>query len=435
MGEFEATRWVVTITKQGGTPPETYEKEASLAGREHAYLTFTGLSEGRWDTTLRLFGIRHGKKGSILATLSPSTAIDVEPRLLDFGATKTSLTVHVDATSPPGVDDVAWTASTATAWLSVSPESGTGSGDITVTVDREGLSAGIYTDGAIALTSGGSPMNVDAAMEVSGPKIVFQSFEIAAGAEQAALFTMGLAGDNIAPITDNTGGQMWSYPEWSPDGDLIACVRNVTGQRPDVVTIAPDGSGLSNVTNTPDSWEGWPARWSPDGTRLVFVRRYPGDDIYDIRTIGVGGTDEHLLRSQDGGGDSPAWSADGAFIYYWHWWTQTTRRISSADGSGEVVVVTGGSAPLPSPDGQWIAVSQGASGIARVDTAGANLLTLTTEQGTPCSWAPDGSELLYVVELPGGNSDIRAVTTDGSGTVRHLTDTAGSAEPWASWRP
>jgi len=297
MGEFEATRWVVTITKQGSTPPaDTFEKEASLAGRERAYLVFTGLSEGRWDTTLRLYGIRHGKAGSLLAQVSPPTTIDAEPRLLDFDATKTALTVHVDAASPPGVGDVAWTAATATPWLSVSPESGTGSGDITVTVDRTGLAAGIYTDGAITVTSGGIPMNVDVAMEVSAAKIAFVTDRDG----NYEIYVANADGSGQTRLT-NTPGNDELLPRWSPDRSKILFVR---GDR--LYTMDPDGSGQAMLIDVMLS----SADWSPDGTQIAANGERSGiNDIAIVEADGSGleaadqrpvSLDRHAQRLEQG---------------------------------------------------------------------------------------------------------------------------------------
>src|SRR4051812_35631278 len=55
----------------------------------------------------------------------------------------------------------------------------------------------------------------------------------------------------------------------------------------DIWTVMPDGTGLTNLTNTPDIGEGG-AAWSPDGTRIAFVsnRRYEVPNYWVMNSDG-----------------------------------------------------------------------------------------------------------------------------------------------------
>jgi Tol biopolymer transport system component len=66
-------------------------------------------------------------------------------------------------------------------------------------------------------------------------------------------------GSNLTQLTDHTA-QDW-YPRWSPDGSHIAFISNRTGAQ-DIWVMAADGSGLVNITNTPDDVEYNPL-WRP----------------------------------------------------------------------------------------------------------------------------------------------------------------------------
>ena len=409
MGEFEATRWVVTITKQGSTPPaDTFEKEASLAGRERAYLTFTGLSEGRWSTTLQLFGIRHGKAGSLLAQVSPPTTINAEPRLLDFGATKTALTVHVDAASPPGVGDVAWTAATATPWLSVSPESGTGSGDITVTVDRTGLAAGIYTDGAITVTSGGIPMNVDVAMEVSAAKIAFVSDRDG----NWEVYVANADGTGQTRLT-YTPSDNESLPKWSPDRDKIVFVR---GDR--LYTMDPDGSGQAMLIDVMLS----SADWSPDGTQIAANGERSG--INDIAIVEADGSGLTWITNTTNHQTYPHWSPNGDRLVLDYYTPSGAEVFTMSPLGTDLLQLTNNSAfdghSSWSPDASQIVFESTRDGgdpevyIMNADGTGQTRLTNRAGRDAMPIWSPDGNLIIYSSVQTGTLEDIYAMNPDGS---------------------
>lgn len=61
------------------------------------------------------------------------------------------------------------------------------------------------------------------------------------------------------------------YPDFTPDGTHIAFARNATpGLALDLWRMGLDGSGLEQLTNTPEG-EAWPT-WAPDGERFAYAR-------------------------------------------------------------------------------------------------------------------------------------------------------------------
>lgn len=116
---------------------------------------------------------------------------------------------------------------------------------------------------------------------------------------------------------------------------VIAFDRNDAGND-DVYVIRPDGSALTRLTTSPDS-ELAPA-WSPDGTRIAYVRLDPGDEQYSLWVMNADGTNQHeILKGQVGRfrphfdiipgklyvseyyrPNAPAWSQDGQWILYPH---------------------------------------------------------------------------------------------------------------------
>ena len=98
------------------------------------------------------------------------------------------------------------------------------------------------------------------------------------------------------PLCDATVIPRWidREPQWSPDGTRIAVTRDyqcepeLTTNYIDIVVMNADGTGVVNVTNTPD-WES-SQDWSPDGLKFV----YDGGD-WSIHVINADGSGHETL--------------------------------------------------------------------------------------------------------------------------------------------
>lgn len=141
-------------------------------------------------------------------------------------------------------------------------------------------------------------------------------------------------------------------PTWSPDGTWIA-FEAWDGTRPerwDIYSIRLNGSELTNLTNTPDESETWPA-WSWVNDRIAFVRG--GDAVPGLYMITSDGTDERLVTSQGSAIASPAWSPDGSSLAF------------SADTGQVYTIRADGSAlqPVPGALGEpaWQPLPEGAT--------------------------------------------------------------------------
>jgi hypothetical protein len=105
-------------------------------------------------------------------------------------------------------------------------------------------------------------------------------------------------------------------PKWSPDGTRIAFVRsrhvNGTGTS-DLVVVNWNGTGLEAVTTTPDLCEQSPS-WSPDGTRLAYyVEPCPGEERVAQKALDPAAPVTYVSGENDF--EDTEWRADGAYIY------------------------------------------------------------------------------------------------------------------------
>ena len=68
-------------------------------------------------------------------------------------------------------------------------------------------------------------------------------------------------------VEPDSGG---AQPTWSADGRRLAFLAPGVGDLRDVYVVDADGRNLRNVSNSPEEENG--VAWSPDGTRLAYVR-------------------------------------------------------------------------------------------------------------------------------------------------------------------
>jgi dipeptidyl aminopeptidase/acylaminoacyl peptidase len=177
-------------------------------------------------------------------------------------------------------------------------------------------------------------------------------------------------------------------PAWSPAGTTIAFARYTRGSF-DLVACAPDGSGLTRLTETPAADEGFPA-WSPDGSRIAFTRYENG--------------------LEGGSGDLWIMNADG---------TGATRLLGGAGNDSE---------PAWSPDGRRIAfVRNGDVAVMNADGSGVRELTSDGQgEDRRPRWNPDGSRIVFTRD-PG---HILAVAADGSGLAQLPLDGLADGAVW-----
>jgi Tol biopolymer transport system component len=208
----------------------------------------------------------------------------------------------------------------------------------------------------------------------------------------------------------------WS-PAPSADGRYkIAFADQSSPGWADIFLVNPDGTGLVNLTNTPDEYEFWPT-WSPTADRLaVSVQPTQANAEIVIYAIGVLSglptiTGEFNLTSDD---DVPGGTLNDANVSTPSW-SKTQDLIVVGVTSA---AVNGGSGR---PDDWVIDLSDPANPV--------NITESHRVSEHHPSFSPDGLEIaVYSSNLkPAG---IYAIATDGSGATRRIV----KGGYWPVWR-
>lgn len=212
------------------------------------------------------------------------------------------------------------------------------------------------------------------------------------------LYTMDMFGNNIQEIINKKGTTI-DYPNWSPDGKIIAASLVEDCKTPqinciyDIYTMSDEGKNLVNLTKTPDSE--WVPVWSPDGEKIAFASDRDGDS--EVYVMDKDGSNLQKLTDNKGYDGRPRWSPDGEKISF-----ETDR-----DG------------------GDWDIY------IMNSDGSDPKSITANTTSEFSQSWSPDGNWLVYISNNYGGN-EIFIIDINGQNQIRLTNNTYNDMSPvWA----
>jgi TolB protein len=232
--------------------------------------------------------------------------------------------------------------------------------------------------------------------------------------EGNAIVAVDPTGDNRVVLAEGMGAR------WSPDGSRIVFVSIRDGNR-ELYLMNPDGSGQTRLTETAGAESG-PA-WSPDGRRIAFSSDSGRIGILDL----VSGERTTLVP-----GASPAWSPDGTRIAFNRtpaggcsfFGCASDLRVINVDGSNDGLLARDGGLPSWSPDGQTIAFQR--RGFLFVSPSGLFLRDMNTggltrvpggERGSSAVWASTARALAFVANDQVGGPELTILLLDDPNSV------------------
>jgi hypothetical protein len=136
--------------------------------------------------------------------------------------------------------------------------------------------------------------------------------KFAVGANYIGIYLINVDGSNQTQITQPPlSGPIFEdhAPAWSPDGSKITFIRCVDsngfgcwGTTSHLWVVNADGSNPTKLTDT----QAWSHAWSPDGTKIIFGNaQYSGGDLLVMNPDGSGLT--NITNTNDKHEQSPSW--------------------------------------------------------------------------------------------------------------------------------
>lgn len=190
----------------------------------------------------------------------------------------------------------------------------------------------------------------------------------------------------------------------------IAFVSNRDGN-PEIYVMNADGSNQTRLTNSPFTDEN--PSFSPDGTKIAFHshRNHPTGYLGEVYVMNDDGSNQRRLTTSienEGDSSQPAWSPDGTRIAYVRYDSSDGNKINviNTNGTGQTTIFTTGFPVLDvawSPNGSKIAfvLEDGyeAINIYVMNANGNNVAQLTQatifEYNLAPAWSPDSAKIAF----------------------------------------
>ena len=217
------------------------------------------------------------------------------------------------------------------------------------------------------------------------------------------VYAAPLVGDRIIQLS--SAGRRSVVPKWSPDGSLVAFLRDEEGdENMQIWLVDRDGVHERRLTDDPAVMHRHHA-WSPDGRELAYTANEGGKRfaIFVMDTA----TGEHR-RLTDGREDDhqPRWSPDGQWICFW-----SRRESVHTNADLFLVLAAGGEA-------------------RKLDTRGA-----LEGESIDGRWSPDGTAIAFTTNVRGRYQIALAHVADGAVTRVEPLGSTPFDDTEASWRP
>lgn len=256
------------------------------------------------------------------------------------------------------------------------------------------------------------------------------------------IYVVDTGGENLQQLTQNS--RIDAGAKWSPDGTQLVYFACRTFDGPcDIMRLNTADGSTQRLAGGDDTANRWPA-WSPDGAHIAFASNRDGD--FEIYVMDIKGEEtRQLTDNQDLIDTQPAWSPDGETIVY----------VSGAgDDQGIYTVPATGGAPAQlldspdhleqfpiwSPDGAYLAFqsdfSAGNTEIWLFDPATGRLTNLTANPAADehPAWSPDGKQIAFISTRDGDQPSVYILSITGEQAVRRLTG-PDFFDGWPAWSP
>src|SRR5215207_8986571 len=212
------------------------------------------------------------------------------------------------------------------------------------------------------------------------------------------------------------------------------------GKFEQLFSVRSDGSGRRQITRFSDSAGGSLSHWSPDGSRIVFTRRWDPNGPNAREQIYVTNADGSNRRPIDLPGVEPiqpTWFPDGRRILFLDLASTPTYKILKADGTGlrNAGMPPFGDSACVFGDGKRVAVMRPrvpgddevlAVFVVRLDKGSAKRITAWGSYTGTIDCSPDGTRVVFGKPAfgPPTSANVFTIRTDGTG-LRQLTHSRG----------
>jgi Tol biopolymer transport system component/DNA-binding winged helix-turn-helix (wHTH) protein len=230
---------------------------------------------------------------------------------------------------------------------------------------------------------------------------------------------------------------------WSADGRHIAFSGLSHTGSGSIYVMSPDDLEVSQLTDTPGSAEDWGPAFSPDGSKLAFVRR-SGEGPEQLMISTANGQNERVLAGDAGRvAGPPAWTSDGQSIVFAssREGNPSLRKVSVDNGAVSSVAAAGENAwhPTTSRRGYRLAFQQIISGSSiiglNLDKAGSSegqaVVTSSKGRNEGPQLSPDGQKMVFMSDRS-GTMEIWLSNADGTSPLQ-LTALGSAGTP--RWSP
>ncbi|MEA2434860.1 MAG: TolB protein [Actinomycetota bacterium] len=140
-----------------------------------------------------------------------------------------------------------------------------------------------------------------------GTRLVFVHYNRRNAGPDAGLRILRLRDKRIRRLTTDGGFD----PAWSV-ANVIAYARDPAHSWRGLYAIRSDGTDFHRLTNR---WDYSPD-WSPDGARIVWIRRAPSYGPSHLRVGRADGSRDRAISPRNGDEARPSWSPDGRWISF-----------------------------------------------------------------------------------------------------------------------